>query len=262
MIIDYSSGFFLGLQFGVVLIIIGVEFYFCVFDRYLDKEIEGLELFILSLITILCILFSLPLSRFSIGFWSVLPVPLGYVIFRILENRGIELDFKKRTEKKIRILKEKAKRNPYIPEIFIEIGDIYFNLNKYEEALPYYYRAKSIKDSAEITHKIKIAERENRIQKGEIWICSECGTTNSGSSEECIKCGNNIKPLVSIKQDIMKHKEEIKRLIIYGFGVPLAGLLLIILLKTLLPDAAFTFTAIGLSLGIMYILWRVFWTSL
>lgn len=262
MIIDYGGGFFLGLQFGAILIIIAVEFYFCIFNRYIDREIEGLELSVLTFITILSILLSLPLVRFSIGFWSILPLPSAYLTFRFLESRGVELEFRRRIEKKLNILKENAKRNPYIPEIFIEIGDIYFNLRKYDEALPYYYRARSLKESAEISHKIKIAERENKIQKGEIWICGACGTTNSGSSEECIKCGNNTRPVISIKQDIVKHKEEIKRWIICGFGIPLVCILVIVLLKSLLPDTAFIFVAICISLGVMYLLWRLFWTSL
>ncbi|MCM8777643.1 MAG: hypothetical protein NC905_05220 [Candidatus Omnitrophica bacterium] len=260
--VDYGGGFFLGLQFGIILIVLAIEFYFCVFNRYIDKEIEGLEFLILLLITILCVLFSLPLSKFSIGFWCLFPLPIVYFIFRILESRGIELEFRNRIEKKLKTLKENAKRNPHIPEIFTEIGDIYFNLKRYEEALPYYYRAHSLKDSAEIKRKIKITEREKQIQKGEIWICGECGTTNSGSSDECVKCGNNIKPLVSIKQDIMAHKSEIKRWVVYGFGVPIGGMFVILLLKTILPDVAFTFIAIFISLFIMYLLWRTFWTSL
>jgi len=258
--IDYGGGFFLGLQFGAILVIVAVEFYFCVFNRYIDKEIEVPELLILTVITVLCILFSLPLSRFSIGFWSIFPLPLSYFIFRILESRGIELEFRSRIERKLKTLKANAKKNPHTSEIFTEIGDIYFNLKKYEEALPYYYRARSIKDSAEITHKIKIAEREKLIQKGEIWICGECGTTNSGSSVECIKCGNSNRPVLSIKQDLIRNKDEIKRWVIKGFTIPLAGILIISILKTFLPQTAFLFVAIFISLLIMYFLWRTFWT--
>lgn len=260
--IDYGSGFFLGLQFGFVLIFIGVEFYFCVFDRYIEKEIEPLEFLILTLITIICILFSLPLSSFSIGFWAVFPLPFAYFVFRIIEKFGIELDFISRTERKLKTLKENALRNPHIPEIFIEIGDVYFNLRRYDEAIPYYHRARTLKETSEVNHKIKIAERERQIQKGEIWICSQCGTTNPGNREECIKCGNTDKGILSVKMDFTKHKEEIKKWIIYGFGIPLAGIIVISVLKSVLPDTAFTFIAISISLLVMYLLWRTFWTSL
>ncbi|MDD3726257.1 MAG: hypothetical protein PHI44_03585 [Candidatus Ratteibacteria bacterium] len=260
--IDYGAGFFLGLKFGAILIILAVEFYFCVFNRYIDKEIESSELFVLGLITALCILFSLPFSHFSIGFWAVLPLPIAYLVFRILENRGIELEFRSRIEKKLKVLKENAKRNPHRSEILIEIGDIYFTQRKYDEALSYYYRARSIKETPEIAHKIKIAERESKIQKGEIWICGECGTTNPGNSDECIECGNSNNPILSIKQDIARHKEEIKRWIIYGFGIPIVCVLVIVILKSILPGTAFTFVAICISLLVIYILWRTFWTSL
>ncbi|MCM8760333.1 MAG: hypothetical protein NC832_01255 [Candidatus Omnitrophica bacterium] len=260
--IDYGGGFFLGLHFGITLIVVAIEFYFCVFTRYIDKEIEGLEFLILSLITLLCILFSLPLSKFSIGLWGIFPLPIGYFTFRIMERCGIELEFRNRIERKLKTLKENARRNPHIPEIFTEIGDIYFNLKRYEEALPYYYRAYSLKESAEISHKIKIAERENKIQKGEIWICSECGTTNSGSSDKCIKCGNSNRAILSVKQDLIRNKDEIKKWVIKGFSIPFAGIFIVIFLKTFLHQTAFFFTAIFISLLVMYLLWRTFWTSL
>jgi len=259
--IDWGGGFFLGLGFGIMLIVIAIEFYFCVFDRYIEGDIERKEFIILLSITGLCLVLpAIQLKNFSLGFWPVIPVPFFYFLFRILENRDVEKTHKRTIDSRIRNLKIKLARYPDTPEIYIELGDIYFNKKDYRRALFYYKKAEGIKESPELTHKIKIAEREWQIQKGEIWICGQCGTTNSGNADECIKCGNSNKPLLSIKQDLIKNKEEIKRWVVKGFTIPFAGILLIILLKTLLPQTAFLFVAIFISLLVMYLLLRSFFT--
>ena len=260
-----ALSFFLGLQFGLILIVLGIEFYFCIFNRYIEKEIENIELLILVLITLLCMIFSQPFARFNIGLWAIFPLPVAYFSFRILEQRGINLEYKNRTERKLRKLQEKAKRNPNFSQIWVEIGDIYFTQMKYDVALSYYYKARSIQEDAEVIHKIKIAEREDRLQKRKMWICSKCGRSNIESAQECIECGNIDKPLQSIKQDLLTQKKEIIRWIIKGFYISLILLFIIIvlsLLKTWLSDTAYTFFALCLSLFFMWLLWRTFWTRL
>lgn len=259
--INWGEGFFLGLKFGFVLIVLSIEFYFLVLDKYTEGDISKIEFTVLSITSGLCIILSVvQLTKFSLGLWPVIPVPVFYVVFRIFEHIEVEKADTTHKNNDIRSLEKVIAGKPEIPETYIALGDIYFKHNDYVKAIQYYRKSYSIKETAEVKQKIKIAEKEYRIQKGEIWVCSECGTDNPSSSIVCKSCGNSNKPVVSIKKDIVENKQEIKKWIIMGFGIPFGALLLLVLIKSFLPSTVFLFLSICLALGVIYILLKKFYT--
>ncbi len=261
MSINWGLGFFLGLEFGFILIILAVEFYFLVLDRYTENESSRIEFFILTFISFLCILIPvIQLKRFSLGLWPVIPVPLFYAIFRIMENTQIKKQDEKLIGKDIRTLEKRILKNPEISETYLMLGDIYFKKNEYDKALRYYKKAFSLCETPELQQKIKITHKEYRIQRGEMWVCGECGADNPGNADRCRACGSSNRPVTSIKEDLIKNKEDIKRLVVRGFAVPTGAILLIILLKSFLPSTSFFFLSICISLAVIYILFRAFFT--
>jgi len=261
MTINWGMGFFLGLKLVFVLISVAIEYYFLVFDKYTEGETNKTEFTILSGVTVLCIIIpAIQLTRFSVSLWPIFLVPLSYGISRVLENVQVDKEDEKLRNKDIRSLEKMIEKRPEIPETYSTLGDIYFKKGSYERALSYYKKAFSIKETTELQHKIKVATKEFRIQKGEIWICSQCGADNPGSTDKCRVCGNSNRPVTSIKEDLIKNKKYIKRWIINGFGIPLGALLLLLLLKSILPSTAFIFFAVCISLAVIYILLRAFFT--
>ncbi len=259
--IDWGLGLYLGLKLGFILIVLAIEFYFLVFDKYTEGEIGRTEFLILSATAVLCIVIPVvQVTKFTLGLWPVIPVPLFYGIFRIMENVQIEKADSKSMGNDIRNLEKVIAKKPEIPETYVELGDVYFKQGNYAKALECYRKSCAISETAELQQKIKIAEKERKIQKGEIWVCGECGTDNPGLRDECRACGNSNKLALSIKKDIEKNKDEIKKMVVTGFAVPLGAIFLLVFLKTILPSGAFLFFSICISIAVIYFLLRKFFT--
>jgi len=124
--IDWGLGVYLGLKLGFILIVLAAEFYFLVVVKYTEGEMDRAEFIILFVITVLCIVIPVAnLKNFALGLWPVVPVPLFYGIFRVLEHIQIEKTDKELTEKDIRNLENRMVKNPEIPESYLMLGDIY-----------------------------------------------------------------------------------------------------------------------------------------
>jgi len=261
MTVNWGMGFFLGLKFVFILIVLAMEFYFLVFDRYTEGEIDRTEFAVLCAVTAICIIIpAVQLKNFSVGFWLIFPVPLCYAIFRFLEYHHAESVHEKFIEKKIKNLEDKIARNPRSPNSYHMLGDIYFKKGDYGRALINYREAYGIRETTELQQKIKITAKEDRIQKGEVWVCRECGTDNSGESERCTNCGSARRPVASIKEDILKNKAEIKKWVILGFGIPLVIISVVVLMKSFLPSGFYDFLAIAAGLLVIYLMLRKFFT--
>ncbi len=259
--VDWGGGFFLGLKFTFILIVLAIEFYFLAFYQYADGEISKAEFNILLVITITCLVASaVQLKKFSVGLWLILPVPLFYLISHFMENRQAEKADEKLTEKKIGKLEDKIARNPKSPNSYSMLGDIYFKMEDYGKALSYYRKAFSIRETSELEHKIRIAGKEDRIQRGEIWVCRECGADNSGKAEKCISCGYIRSPGASMKEDILQSRAEIKKWVVCGFGISFAITGVIFLLKAALPSILYDFFAVAAGLFVIYFLLKKFFT--
>jgi tetratricopeptide (TPR) repeat protein len=259
--IDWGGGFFLGLKLGFILIVLAIEFYFIALDKYTEGDISKTEFNVLSGITGLCIIISaVQLKKFSVGLWLIIPVPLFYFIFSFFEHSLEEKENERSTVKRVRILEDKIGRNSKSSNSYSMLGDIYFKKGDYGKALEYYRKAFSIRETSELGHKIKIAGKEDRIQRGEIWVCRECGADNPGKSEKCISCGSIKSPAASIKKDILASRAEIKKWVVCGFGIPFAVIAVILVLKAALPSIFYDFFAVAAGLFVIYFLLKKFFT--
>lgn len=255
--VDLGGGFFLGIKFCMVLVVVTIEAYFLVLGRRAEGDIEGIEFVFLSFISALCIIIPIiQLTRFSVGLWLIIPVPAFYAIFRFLEGVQVERADKNLRNSEIRNLEKVIAEKPEIPETYVLLGDIFFKQSDYSRAIPYYKKAYGIKETAEVHQKIRIAEKERRIQKGEIWVCGQCGTDNSGEWDKCRNCGYSKRLVKSVGKDLAANRDEIKRWIFNGTFI---AVLAVVLIKIFLAPIPF-YIALLFFLMAIYVVLRKFFT--
>lgn len=250
-----ESGYFLGLKLAFLLIIAGIEAYFLIFDKYIEGEIHIFHLPIL----IGTFIFSLFLIITKISFFSIFPLPICYLIIRFCEKSYERRIEKKLEDEKLKRLINMVKGDPHNYELNVRIGDIYFEKKYYTEALKYYRNAEKINPTPEINHKIKIAEREEKIEKGEIWICPECSVENMREDEICKNCGYIRDTIKSIKEDVKKHKEWIKKNLFFVIFIPFIITLILSLIKTA-SQTFFFYLSFFISIFVIYFLLRKFYS--
>jgi len=253
--INWGAGYFLGLKLAFLLIIIGMETYFLVIDRYIEKDITISQFFILMG----TLIFSLFLVVTRMTFFSIFLLPICYLIIQFYEKsyqEGIEKKYKR---EKLRKVMDMIEKNPDNYEAYVAAGDIYFEDRDYEKALQYYRKAEEINSAPWIKQKIKIAEKEDRIKKGQIWICPECSIENKGEDEKCKKCGYIREPIKSIKKDVLKHKEWIKKSLFFVIFIPFIITLILSLIKTA-SQTFFFYLSFFISIFVIYFLLRKFYS--
>jgi tetratricopeptide (TPR) repeat protein len=245
--IDYGAGYFAGLKIGFILIVLGIEFYFFVFDRILEKDITPTEILIFSILfglSIFLMVWKLTLISIFIPF-------LGFAIINFLNKKKEDLMTKEMEEKRLKELKEIIEQQPNNFKAYVELGDYYFKNENYSEAVKFYEIAYKIKDLPVIKNKLQIAKREQKIKEGIIWICKNCGETNLKEDEKCRNCGEEKEILKSIKKDL----KETKKYFILLFISPVL-VALIILIIIYLP----LYLSIFLFLLLLYLVFRFFLT--
>ena len=245
--IDYGAGYFAGLKLGFILIVLGIEFYFFVFDRIVEKDITSTEILIFSIlfgISIFLMVWKLTLISIFIPF-------LGFVLINFLNRKKEELITEQMLEKRLKELKEVIEQQPNNYKAYEELGDYYFKNEDYSEAVKFYKTAYKLKDLPGIKNKLQIAEREQKIKEGIIWICKNCGETNLKEDEKCRNCGEEKEILESIKKDM----KETKKYFILLFISPVIVALIIIIIKYL-P----LYLSIFLFLFLLYLVFRFFLT--
>ncbi len=201
--LDYGSGFFLGLKLGFILIILGIEFYFLVFAKIIDKEANVTE----NTIYIILFVISIVLVVLKMSLISIIIPPSGFVFIYFLQKKKEEIITKQMEEKRIKELKEIISQQPNNFKAYIELGDLYFKREDYEEALKLYRTGYKLKDFPWIKQKVEITEREVKIKKGIIWVCRNCQEDNPGESDICKNCGEEKEVLKSIKKDLKQTKK-------------------------------------------------------
>lgn len=208
------AAFFLGLWLVFILIILGIEFYYYILNRYFEKELTGIEAIIFFICLIVSIiLFMKSFSQDSIilfGLLSTLPVPAAdFIIKSIVKSKEKAVE-KIEKEKNIKNWLYTIEKQPDNVNAYVELGNIYFNDKNYEKAMEFYKKAQQVMDLPYIREKIKITEKELLIQKGIVWVCPECSFDNPGTSEKCKFCGytkidaNILRELKSNKQYLLK----------------------------------------------------------
>lgn len=243
--VDYGSGYFSGLKLGFILIVLGIEFYFFIFDRLIEKDASSSEILILSFLFILSIFIVVK----KLSLISIFIPPIGYIFFHFLKEKKEDIITREMEERKLEELRKIIEKKPDNFTAYIELGDYYFKKENYDEAIKFYKKAYEIKDFPWIRKRIEIAEKENKIKKGMIWICRNCGEENRENDERCKNCGEERDVLKSIKKDL----KETKRYFILLLLSPLI-VLIVFLIIIYLP----LYFSIFLYLLLLYFLLRFF----
>ncbi|HOK56300.1 MAG TPA: hypothetical protein PKV21_02070 [bacterium] len=246
--IDWGSGYFAGLKLGFILIVLGIEFYFIIFEKWLEKDITHQEIVIFSILFAISIVLTiLKMSLISIF------IPLsGYVFIQVLHEIKEKTLTEKMESRRIDELKEIILQQPNNYKAYVELGDIYFKKEEYSKALELYKTGYKIKDLPSIKQKILISEKENKIKRGIIWICRNCGEENTEKEQKCKNCGEEKDVVKSIISDLKETKKYFFILIISPFIV-----LIILLVIRFLP----LYLSIILFLFLLYLVFKFFLIS-
>lgn len=232
--INWGGGFFLGLKFVFVLIILGMEFYWLIFDKYTERELSYVEFWILLSIAVVSVgIVGYNLKFFRVTFLPVFFMPLGYISIKFLQGYKEKKMEETSVDENIEDLLYIIEKQPENVNAYVSLGDIYFKVENYKDALMYYRKAFQINELPWIAQKIKVSEREERIEKREIWVCSGCSFENSGSVGTCKNCGYIREPIKAIKEDLKKHRKEIKKEIFLIIFIPFAIIFLLVLIAVL-----------------------------
>ncbi len=245
--INWGSGYFLGLKLAFILIILGIEFYFIVFEKLMEKDISYQEITIFSFLFIA----SIVLTILKISLISIFIPFSGYIFIHFLQEKNEKYLSEKLEIKRINELKEIISQQPNNYKAYIELGDIYFKKEEYSQALQFYKTAYRIKDLPLIKHKISISEKEQKIKERELWICRNCGEENLGGQQKCKNCGERKDVIKSITADL----KGVKKYIFFLLISPIIVLLIFIIIK-FLP----LYFSVILFLFMLYLAFRFFLT--
>ncbi len=249
MLIDWGGGFFTGLKLGFIFIVLGMEFYFLILEKWTEREINRLQLSILSIFFLIGFFFGIK----KVSILSIFFLPFAYLVLYAAENIGVSTEEFIEEKQKIENLEKSVEKNPENWSAYLSLGDIYFNKEDYEKATYYYRKAYSLRDEPSIKQKLKVSEREDKIKKGLIWICPECGEENKGGKDKCWNCGYEKDVIKGIKKDLTE--KETKKHFIMLIVTPVA-IGVIFLLIRFLP----LYLSLILTLGIIYGVLRMFFT--
>jgi tetratricopeptide (TPR) repeat protein len=244
--------FFSVIKLTFILIILGIEFYFFALQKIIEKEITIGE--ILSFLLLLNISILLIVKK-GLLLVSLLVIPAGFGLIRCLEKIKENLTTKEIEEKRLKELEEIVQQQPNNYKAYEELGDYYFNKEVYSEAVKFYKIAYKLKDFPMFKHKLEVAERELKIKEGIIWICRNCGETNSKENERCRNCGEEKKVLKSIIKDLKKEKKSLLYYFMYLLALPII-VVITILVIFYLP----LYLSVFLFLFILYLVFRFFLT--
>ena len=153
----------------------------------------------------------------------ILYVPIPLVLWEWIKRQDMKRDERIRIKQeepdmqRLTEIIEKAVEPALIYKALVELGDLYVKRQEYEKAIGFYMHAEEICERNKfsgllgLSFKIKRAEKENRVKKGEIWVCMECSFDNPSSITVCKNCGHAKVLRKSIKSDLLKQKQEIKK---------------------------------------------------
>ncbi|HOV21784.1 MAG TPA: hypothetical protein PLW95_03785 [bacterium] len=181
------------------------------------------QLYIIEIIVgtlIFLTIFEVVKGLYFVGFIAI-PIPLIiWFLMKQYEDKTNKLNALLQEKEEINNLLniiENAKEPALLYKALVELGDLYIKKEKFEKGIDCYKRANEIAEKSHIpgllglSAKIKLAEKEIKIKKGEIWVCNECSYDNPGNTDTCKICGNKKDVGKSIKSDIVLHKQEIKK---------------------------------------------------
>jgi len=250
-----ASGFFLGIWLGIIIIILGIEFYYYIIARYIEKDLTIFE----AIIFIICLIISINLLISSLGsntqlFFFVISLalmPVTDLIIRAFTRSKEKIIQHRDEENEIKNWLYTIEKQPENVNAYVALGDIYFQQGLFEKALEYYQRAKNVMELPYITAKIKSAEKEIRIKKGIIWVCPECSFDNPGEIQQCKICGYS-KMDGNLIRDIKNQKKELLKGVLFIVLGPLCIIFLIALYIIMPVYLAFIVTMLLIYLAIRF----------
>jgi len=204
-------------------------------------------------------------------FLGFLFIPIPLVVWFFMKKSEEKIDnlnamFQEKAEiNRLLEIIDKATEPALLYKALVELGDLYVKKTEYEKAVGCYRQADEIvkinkgKGLLGLSFKIQQAEKENRVKKGEIWVCTECSYDNPRDTDTCTNCGHIPKLLKSARADIVRQKAEIKKDIIKSLLAVVLGAFGIAFLLTLihsLPEGPSVFISLMVSLFIMYIIMK------
>ncbi len=249
------GGFFVGLFFGFVLILLGIEFYYYILARYIEKDLTGIEAIILISCLIIsfaiCIFPFLHNSGIFLSVFSLIPMPLADSIIRTVVFSKEKIQQRISEEKELNNWLYTIENQPENVNAYVAAGDIYFRRNEFEKALEFYLNAQKVMDMPYIMEKIKITEKEIKIKKGIVWVCPECSFDNPANASKCKICGYSKLDRDLIK-DVRHHRREIFKAFLFIGLAPLGVILFIVLYIIMPPYLALVFTILVIYLTIRF----------
>ncbi|HON06386.1 MAG TPA: hypothetical protein P5065_08975 [Candidatus Ratteibacteria bacterium] len=252
------DGYFLGLWLGAVLIILGIEFYYYIVARYIEKDLTTSE----AIIFIFCLLISIAIlilpfrynKNIFLGIFSIVPLPLVDLIIRAIVGSKEKIQQHIDEEKQLQNWLYTIEKQPENVNAYVAIGDIYFHRNEFEKALDFYQRAQKIMDMPYIMERIKVTEKELKIKNRTIWVCPECSFDNPGDIERCKVCGYT-RTDRDLFRDIKYQKKELIKGILFIIVAPV-GVIFFIALYIIMP----VYLALIITMLIIYLTIRFFCT--
>lgn len=201
---DYAGGFAAGLlimlALYIPLVLLALEaWWFWYWSSYGDITQE--KLYMLELLIGILILLTVITVRKGVLFLGLLSVPIPLVVWFLMKETekktdNIDAALKEKAEiRRISAIIDNAKEPALLYKALVELGDLYAKKIEYEKAIEIYRRADEIVETNKthglpgLSFKIKRAEKENRIKKGEIWVCTECSYDNPDTIATCKNCG-------------------------------------------------------------------------
>jgi len=219
---DFAVAFFQIFCIFIPLILLTLEgWWFWYWFSYGD--ITHGQLYIIEIIVgilIFLTIFEVVKGIYFVGFIAI-PIPLIiWFLMKQYEDKTNKLNALLQEKEEINNLLniiENAKEPALLYKALVELGDLYIKKETFEKGIDCYKRANEIAETSHIpgllglSAKIKLAEKEIKIKKGEILVCNECSYDNPGNTDTCKICGNKKGVGKSIKSDIVLHKQEIKK---------------------------------------------------
>ncbi len=199
--------------FILVITILAAEGWFIWFLYPSDEYLSMPAFLFIEFAVVLCLLFCFFGFSGSFDRRFIFSAPFFPIFLYLLLTKIPEILEKKDEEQKLKqqissILKSSG--SMYSTVAFEKIGDLYFSKGDFKYALLWFEKARSVKETPEIVHKIRLAKQEILFQQKKLWICPECSATNSSNLKKCRVCGTVKPSFGSIREEFKKNLREIK----------------------------------------------------
>ncbi|HOK81027.1 MAG TPA: hypothetical protein PKW86_09020 [bacterium] len=243
--------FFLGLWIAIIFIILGIEFYYYILARYIEKDLTIVEgIIFISCLCVSVMIFSKSQEFFS-GLISIILLPMADMVIKMIVESKEKVRHRLEEQKEMESWLYTIEKQPENVNAYVAIGDIYFKKRDYEQALVYYKKAQNLMDLPYIREKIGVTEKELAIKNGTVWVCPECSFDNPGEIKKCKVCGYS-KIDRNLFAEIKKNKKEFLKAGLWVLIGPFALILFFALYVVMPIYLALIITLVAIYFTIKY----------